>query len=88
MDINLIVPGHGNVAKKDVALKPISKYFTRLILQVRQFHKNNVSLQESINSILQKEILDSKKVNPEGWALFTEYHYSNFTKAYTELEWE
>ena len=88
MDINLIVPGHGNVEKKDAALKPILEYFTRLISQVRKFHKNNVSLQESINSILQKEILNSKKVNPEGWALFTEYHYSNVTKVYTELEWE
>ena len=88
MDINLIVPGHGNVAKKDKALQPILKYFARLISQVRKFHKNNISLQESINSILQKEILNSKKVNPEGWALFTEYHYSNVTKVYTELEWE
>ena len=88
MDINLIVPGHGNVAKKDAALKPILEYFTRLISQIRKFHKNNVSLQESINSILQKEILNSKKVNPEGWVLFTEYHYSNITKVYTELEWE
>ena len=51
-------------------------------------HKNNVSLQESINSVLQREILDSQRVNPEGWALFTEYHYSNITKVYTELEWE
>ena len=88
MDIDLIVPGHGNVAKKDVALQPILKYFTRLISQVRKFHQNNVSLQESLNSILQREILDSKKVNPEGWTLFTEYHYSNITKVYTELEWE
>ena len=88
MDIKLIVPGHGSVAKKEDALKPILKYFTRLISQVRKFHKNNVSLQESINSILQKEILDSNKVNPEGWTLFTEYHYSNVTKVYTELEWE
>ena len=88
MDINLVVPGHGNVAKKDAALKPILEYFTRLIAQVRKFHKNNVSLQESINSILQKEILNSKKVNPEGWVLFTEYHYSNVTKVYTELEWD
>ena len=62
MDIDLIVPGHGSVVKKDVALKPILKYFTRLISQVRKFHKDNVSLQESINSILQREILDSKKL--------------------------
>ena len=46
----------GSVVKKDVALKPILEYFTRLISQVRKFHKNNVSLQESINSVLQREI--------------------------------
>ena len=88
MDIHLIVPGHGSVKKKDEALKPILQYFSRLIAQVRKFHQDNISLQESINSILQKEILDSKRANPEGWALFTEYHYSNITKVYTELEWE
>ena len=43
MDIDLIVRGHGSVVKKDVALKPILKYFTRLISQVRKFHKDNVS---------------------------------------------
>lgn len=88
MDINLIVPGHGKVLEKDEAIKPILNYFNRIISQVRHFHKNNKSLQESINSILQKEILDSKKVNLEDWELFTEYHYSNITKTYTELEWE
>ena len=57
MDIDLIIPGHGNVAKKDAALKPILQYFTRLISQVRKFHNNNVSLQESINSILQLSLI-------------------------------
>ena len=88
MDIDLIVPGHGKVKKKEEALKPIINYFERLIKQVRDFHKKNKSLQESINSELQNEIIDSKRVNPEKWELFTEYHYSNITKVYTELEWE
>ncbi len=88
MDINLIVPGHGKAKKKEEALDPIINYFDRLIKQVRNFHQKNKSLQESINSVLQNEIIDSKKVNPEKWELFTEYHYSNITKVYTELEWE
>ena len=37
-------------------------YFDRLISQIRSFHKDNKSLQESINKILQDEILDPKKV--------------------------
>ena len=88
MQIKLIVPGHGNVLDKNQAIKPMINYFDRLISQIRSFHKDNKSLQESINKILQDEILDPKKVNKEGWVLFTEYHYSNVTKAYTELEWE
>ena len=88
MDINLIVPGHGKVKKKKEALEPIINYFDQLIKEVRSFHKKNKSLQESINSVLQNEIIDSKRVNPEKWELFSEYHYSNITKVYTELEWE
>ena len=88
MDIKLIVPGHGKVLKKKEALEPMIKYFNRLILQIRKFHQKNLSLQEAINKILQDEILNPQKVNKEGWILFTEYHYSNVTKVYTELEWE
>ena len=88
MDINLVIPGHGKALKKDEAIKPMLNYFERIITQVRMFHKKNRSLQESINSILQTEIINANKVNIENWLLFTEYHYSNVTKAFTELEWE
>ncbi len=88
MDIKLIVPGHGQVLSKEKAIKPILAYFDRIIKQIRGFHKENKSLQESINYILQDEILDPSQVNKENWVLFTNYHYSNITKAFTELEWE
>ena len=88
MDINLIVPGHGKPLEKEKAIKPILSYFNRLIDQMRSFHKNNKSLQESINQVLQNEIIDPQSVNKEKWVLFTEYHYTNITKVYTELEWE
>ena len=55
MDIKLIVPGHGKAISKIEAIKPMMNYFDRLIEQVRNFHVNNRSLQESINSILQKK---------------------------------
>ena len=88
MDINLIVPGHGKAINKIEAIKPMISYFNRLITQIRSFHVDNKSLQESINSILQKEIINPSNVNKESWILFTEYHYTNITKAFTELEWE
>lgn len=88
MDINIVIPGHGLAKEKEKAIRPLLQYFERLIYQIRNFHENNKSLQESINSILQSEIINPQKVNKEGWVLFTEYHYSNVTKVYTELEWE
>ena len=88
MDIDIIVPGHGLAKEKEEAIKPLLRYFERLIYQIRNFQSKNKSLQESINSILQNEIINPQKVNKEGWVLFTEYHYSNITKVYTELEWE
>ena len=88
MDIDLIIPGHGLAKTKENAIKPLLQYFERLIYKIRNFHNKNKSLQESINSILQSEIINPKNVNKEGWVLFTEYHYSNVTKVYTELEWE
>lgn len=88
MDINLVVPGHGLAKGKEAAIKPLLKYFQRLIYQIRNFQNQNKSLQESINSILQNEIINPRTVNKEDWVLFTEYHYSNITKVYTELEWE
>ena len=80
MDINVVIPGHGLAKQKEQAIKPLLEYFERLIYQIRNFQSKNKSLQESINSILQNEIINPKKVNKEGWVLFTEYHYSNITK--------
>jgi len=88
MDISLIVPGHGRPLQKEKAITPILNYFNRLINQMRSFHKKNKSLQESINQVLQDEIINPQTVNKESWVLFTEYHYTNITKVYTELEWE
>ncbi|MBH43795.1 MAG: hypothetical protein CMP25_03270 [Rickettsiales bacterium] len=78
--IKQIVPGHGRVRRKEVALKPMFSYFERIINEVRQYHldgKNIESAQENI-----------AKDNLENWKLYKEYHQSNITKAYSELEWE
>ena len=80
MDINLIVPGHGPVKKKNEALKPMLSYFNRLIDNTRKFHKNNLSLSKAIEKFPSE--------NMESWLLYNIYHPSNITKVYTELEWE
>ena len=88
MDIKIIVPGHGKVTGKNQAIKPMISYFDRIIKQIRELHKNNKSLKETISLVQKNESLDHSKVNIENWILFKEYHYANITKAYTELEWE
>ena len=88
MEIKLIIPGHGKAVDKEKAIKPMINYFDRIIVKLRELQKNNKSLQESINIILQESILEPSEVNKENWILFDEYHYSNITKAFTELEWE
>jgi quinoprotein relay system zinc metallohydrolase 2 len=80
MDIDLIIPGHGKASSKNVAIKPMINYFNRLINQIRNFHKENKSLKESLDQI--------SKDNIENWILFDNYHYTNVTKVFTELEWE
>ena len=80
MDVNLIIPGHGPVKKKNEALKPMFSYFDRLINNTRKFHKNNLSLSKAIETF--------PKENFENWLLYNIYHPSNITKVYTELEWE
>ena len=80
MDVNLIIPGHGPVKKKDEALEPMLSYFNRLIDNTRKFHKNNISLSKAIETFPSK--------NMENWLLYNIYHPSNITKVYTELEWE
>ena len=49
-------------------------------LKSREFHKNNQTLKEAQRKIASENI--------ENWILFDEYHVSNVTKTYTELEWE
>lgn len=80
MDINLIIPGHGPIKKKNEALKPMLSYFNRLIDNTRKFHKKNLSLSKAIETFPSENI--------ENWLLYNIYHPSNITKVYTELEWE
>ena len=78
--IKQIVPGHGMVKKKEIALKPMFSYFERIINEVRQYHLEGKTIESA-----QKNIA---KENLENWKLYKEYNQSNITKAYSELEWE
>ncbi len=80
MEISKIVPGHGPVKEKDLAIEPMLRYFNRIIEQVRLIHKKGYDLEYAQNNVA--------KNNNENWLLFNIYHKSNVAKAYTELEWE
>ena len=55
-------------------------YFDQLINEVRGFHKENKSLDYVLKNIA--------KDNKQKWLLYEEYHMTNTTKTFTELEWE
>ena len=80
MDINKIIPGHGKITTKDEALLPMLSYFRRMIKEIRTLHDMGINIETA-----QKEVA---KDNKENWLLFNDYHISNVTKAYSELEWE
>ena len=76
----MIIPGHGRPKKKKQAINPMMKYFDRIIKETREYHATNKTLSEAQKNIAKK--------NVENWLLFENYHISNISKAYTELEWE
>ena len=49
-DIDLIIPGHGPVKKRDEAIEPMISYFDRLITTIRRAHTKNLSLSEVIKN--------------------------------------
>ncbi len=80
LDIDKIIPGHGPAMSKKEAISPMLEYFDELINEVRNLHKKNKSLDYALKNINQK--------NKQKWLLFNEYHMTNITKTFTELEWE
>ena len=79
-EISMIIPGHGHPKTKKQAINPMMKYFNRIIKETREYHATNKTLSEAQKNIAKKNI--------ENWLLFENYHISNISKAYTELEWE
>ena len=55
-------------------------YFERIINEVRQYHLEGKTIESAQKNIARENI--------ENWKLYKEYHQSNVTKAYSELEWE
>lgn len=79
-DINLVIPGHGDPQNKIRAVKPMLRYFNRIIEEVREIHNKNLDLEFALNN--------TSMENSENWLLFNEYHLRNITRAFSELEWE
>ena len=65
---------------KTEAISPMLDYFDQLISEVRKFHRSNKSLNHALQNINQD--------NKQNWLLYEDYHMTNTTKAFTELEWE
>ena len=80
LDIEKIIPGHGPIMSKTEAISPMLDYFDQLISEVRKFHRSNKSLNHALQNINQD--------NKQNWLLYEDYHMTNTTKAFTELEWE
>ena len=80
LDIKKIVPGHGPIMSKNEAISPMISYFDQLVSEVRDFHKKNKSLDYVLKNIGNE--------NKQNWLLYKEYHMTNVTKTFTELEWE
>ena len=78
--ISQIVPGHGPVSTKKMALMKIKHYLITLRAAVTTAIKNQINLATASKTLL----LD----HAQDWQLFDEFHQRNIITAYTELEWE
>ena len=80
MDFKFIIPGHGEIKKKEEAILPMLNYFNALISKVRKFHSENKDLDYVIKNTLSE--------NKSNWLLYEEYHQRNVSRVFSELEWE
>ena len=81
LDVELVVPGHGNVAKSlQDAIKQQEIYFELLLNETRRAISEGKFINEAVENI--------DKNNQLKWLLHDYQHSTNVSRAYTELEWE
>jgi len=81
LDVNVVVPGHGNIASSlDDAIKQQEDYLNLLLNKTREAINKGKFIIEAMETIDQDNQLK--------WILHDYQHSTNINKAYTELEWE
>jgi len=81
LDVNIVVPGHGNIASSlDDAIKQQEDYLNLLLNKTREAINEGKFINEAMETIDQDNQLK--------WILHDYQHSTNINKAYTELEWE
>jgi len=81
LDVNVVVPGHGNIASSlDDAIKQQEDYLNLLLNKTREAINKGKFIIEAMETIDQDNQLK--------WILHDYQHSTNINRAYTELEWE
>jgi len=81
LEVKLVIPGHGNVAKSmAIAIKQQRDYLQRLLNETRQAIEDGQFVNEAVEHI--------DKDNQSNWLLHEFQHPTNVSRAFTELEWE
>jgi quinoprotein relay system zinc metallohydrolase 2 len=80
VDADRVVPGHGRAGPWPQAGEDQRRYLNTLATEVRQLIDRRVPMQEAMSLAA-----DSERGK---WLLFEEYHPSNVSRCYAELEWE
>lgn len=82
MDLNFVIPGHGNAGSNEWQQGLIAqiKYFTVLRDEIREIINNMGTIKEATQTVGLQEA--------SNWELFQEYHRRNITASFVELEWE
>lgn len=82
MDLNCVVPGHGEATHTQwqQGLSDQIRYFTVLRNEIREVINNMGTIDEATQSVGLQE--------SKSWELFQQYHRRNITASFVELEWE
>jgi len=82
MDLNFVIPGHGNAGSKEWQQGLIAQinYFTVLRNEIRAIINEMGTIEQATENVGLKEA--------NNWELFEQYHRRNITASFVELEWE
>lgn len=75
-----VIPGHGPVGAWPQAADAQQRYLNTLVKEIREAIEKRITMQEAMVRVGYSE--------RGNWLLFEDYHPSNVSRCYAELEWE